>query len=172
MLFLQALVSFMLGISVVAIPITPMISDISPRDDGKPEGQTPSEQHSLHDTSHHHGGNAWQLQKPEDGLWSTSNSPRRGRYTKPVSIPYFMKIVNGDIVDFEPKPSDRIIALNQLFMNKVWFREEELKLAVSVSDFPLFENPTSYMPWSLYRGNFPMKCLKDLTSLLSFLLVS
>ncbi|KAF8342446.1 hypothetical protein F5887DRAFT_357886 [Amanita rubescens] len=110
----------MLGISVVAIPISPMISDISPRTNGESEGQTPSGQHSLHDTSHHHGGNA-QHEKQEDGLWTAYHH----EYNSMKRKTYYLKIVKGAIVGLWPMPYKKEVA-EDLFTNKNWSRETTL----------------------------------------------
>ncbi|KAF8324813.1 hypothetical protein F5887DRAFT_1204278 [Amanita rubescens] len=84
MLFLQALLFFMFGISVVAIPTSPMISDISRRGPKESKGKTPpSSPHTGH-------------KKPDlDGLWKNND---------PDEYPSdsYMKITEGTIIAIWP----------------------------------------------------------------------
>ena len=131
MLFLQALLFFILGISVVAIPISPMISDISPRSNNL-------NHHSGQQSPHTTGGVA-KLEYPKDGLWTGFYCPPGGG----THETYYMKIIRGDVVGFWPKLDNEEVK-TELFKNNDWNREEDLESTRKVSDFPLFENLTSY----------------------------
>jgi hypothetical protein len=120
MLFLPALLFFTLGISVVAIPISPVTSDISPRGAGGPETQL---------TIYHHG-NAQVAKKPEDhdGIWTTIHGSR-----------IYMTVISGAIKGIWPmlKKGDAEL----LFTNKNWNRETNLREVYLVSDFPAVQKP-------------------------------
>jgi hypothetical protein len=121
MLFLQALLFFILGISVVAIPISPMISDISPRGTGE------SVQHS---SSHE--------KSKLDGLWTAYH---REYHTRKFTMSY-MKIINEAIVRIWPVPDQKEAAEELVFGGQVpvqWHREETPNAADLVSGFPLLE---------------------------------
>ena len=120
MLFLPALLFFTLGISVVAIPISPVTSDISPR--GAEDTQL---------TIYHHGNaQVAQLKKPEDhdGIWTTIYGSR-----------IYMKVISGAIEGIWPmlKKGDAKL----LFTNKNWNRETNLHELYLVSDFPAVQKP-------------------------------
>ena len=127
----------MLGVSVVANPISPTISDISLRANEEPsEGQS-SGQHSQ-DTTVNQDGDT-HPEKRLDGVWHTLSYKNT---VKPVTI--YMKIRNGVMVGIWP-PRKLLSTVKRLFENEQWNRERDLSLVRIVSDFPLFENLTSYV---------------------------
>ncbi|KAF8351910.1 hypothetical protein F5887DRAFT_5716 [Amanita rubescens] len=152
LLFLQALLFVILGISVVAIPISPIITDIdiSPRSPGKSGEHSSSHENQI------------------DGLWVLHHL----EYLSRDAATSYMKIINGAIVGFWPLPYGEDAA-KELFERQNWLRQTD-----SVSGFPLLENLMSYTSWTLYRQSWhllvrhpshPKKCLKDL-GLLRFLM--
>ena len=77
MLFLQALLLFVFGIYGVAIPISPMISHISPRSNVEPNSG-PTEQHTVATVGHQDG--FAKLEKPEHQVFGRFRSGHSGRF--------------------------------------------------------------------------------------------
>jgi hypothetical protein len=127
MLFLQALLFFMFGISVVAIPTSPTISDISRRQESK--GRTPPSS----PRTGRQDGNA-QLEKPDlDGLWEAHSTDVYPPYT-------YMRISKGTISGIWPRQQfDR---LNRRLEGQDWKRVDPASMVDIVSDFSLFGNLT------------------------------
>jgi hypothetical protein len=129
MLFLPALLFIMLGISVVA---SPMIPAISQRNLPKSRGPATGRGHGLRGT----------INRPEDqkdGLWTAYwiDADKKANT-------FYMKVVGGAIKGISPMPYTEK-GTDMLFVKRHWFRQTRLSSIYDVSDFPPFENMTSYM---------------------------